>query len=121
MILTADKFEQIVASLKSYGTTSRSAEKRAAPRVGLRMQIAIVPHTPGEPAKQQFVWLRDISVGGMGFLNSRPMTVGTFLLVCLPKGQKDTLTILYRVVRCVPISDKQFVIGVKLERVIGRK
>jgi hypothetical protein len=115
LILTAGKFEQIMATLKS---ESGSREKRESARVGLRMQARIIVHSQKEPVQGKLVWLRDVSTEGIGFMHVTPVAVGTLMVVCLPRGTAGSLKLLYRIVRCNSVDKDQYILGAKLDRVL---
>jgi len=116
MLLTADRFEQILATLKS--DAARSGEKRLAPRVGMRTQLEIIAGAEGKACKRHVVWLRNLSGEGMGFANGQPIPPGTLLIACLARGRYEVLRILYQVVHCTPLVDGQYMVGAKLLRVL---
>jgi len=116
MILTADRFEQILATLKS--DAARAGDKRLAPRVGLRMQLQIIAGAEGKVGQRHVVWLRNLSSEGMGFVNGQPIPPGTLLIACLARGRYEVLRILYQVVHCTRLVDGQYMVGTKLLRVL---
>ena len=118
MRLTAEQYEQIVTSLRSDSTRTRHHEKRHSPRVGLRMQVTVIPCVTGQPAKQYEMWVRDLSTNGIGLIGSEPARVGSYFLAVFKRATNETLTVLYRVVNCRQQTDRQYSIGAKLDRVI---
>ncbi len=87
------------------------------PRVGLRMQVAIVPCVEGAAPEEQIAWMRDLSRTGIGLVHDRPMWPGTFFLANFSKGTA-TLTAVYRVIHCAPEGETHFRIGAALERTL---
>ncbi|HWP40009.1 MAG TPA: hypothetical protein VNL70_03715 [Tepidisphaeraceae bacterium] len=117
MLLTADRFEQIVATLKA--DAARLTDKRLAPRVGLRMQMEIIACAGEKAGRRYVVWLRNLSSEGMGFVNSQAIPIGTLLVACLARGRYEVLRILYQVVHCTRLADGQHTVGAKLLRILG--
>lgn len=117
MLLTADRFEQIVATLKS--DVARFSDKRLAPRVGLRMQLEIMTGAEGKAGRRHVVWLRNLSSEGMGFVNNQPIPPGTPVIACLARGRCQVLRIAYQVVHCTRLVDGQYMVGAKLLRVMA--
>jgi hypothetical protein len=77
MALTAEAFDQIVNSLKS-DCGRRFNEKRHKPRVGVRGRVQIVQIRPDgsiEPPLE--VWVRDVSINGIGILHNKPLAKGS--------------------------------------------
>src|SRR5215207_7538318 len=97
MRLTAEQFEQILASLKSDTSRPRSQDKRSSPRVGVRMQATIIPCLPGEDAKPHVVWVRDLSVHGIGLVHNDSLPVGSYFLALFQRKAGERLTVLYTV------------------------
>lgn len=120
MQLTAEYFEQIIASLRhDRGGSSRSSERRGMARVGLRAQVTIVPCSAAPEAT--LAWIRDLSANGIGFMSARMLALDSFALVSLPRRDGTRLNLVYTVVRCVPAGTGQFLVGAHLERVVGRE
>jgi hypothetical protein len=118
MRLSAEQYEQIVAALRSDQSRQRQADKRTAPRVGLRMKLQIIPCIPTKTPQKLLLRIRDISGSGIGLLHSEPMLPGTFFLAGFLRGNGQSLMVLYRVVRCKSVGHRQFTIGATFERLI---
>lgn len=120
MILTADRYEQIISTLRSDDPSVRGSEKRLSPRVGLRMQIVLLPKSQGPRtiANRLTVWLRNLSAAGIGFIHPKPIAKGSRLIACLPRDREDFLTILYQVIHCTRVVDGQYHIGARLEQIL---
>lgn len=116
MQLTAEQFHEIISSLKSDALHGR----RAAPRVGLRLQVTIIPCTETN-VKEQTAWLRDLSVSGMGFIHDRPMQVGSFLVVRFNRDAGEAIAVLVEVNRSKQVGPTSFEIGTRIERVVTRE
>ena len=114
MHLQADQYERIVTQLRS----EHKRERRGAPRVGLRAKIDLIPCCTGAAARLHTVWLRDLSASGIGFIFHEALAVGTYVVIALPRAAQATLDMLFYVARCSPLSNGQFSIGARFERVI---
>jgi hypothetical protein len=115
MQLTSEQFHEIISSLKSDALSGR----RAAPRVGLRLQVTIIPCTQTNVVEQT-VWLRDLSVSGMGFIHNRSLPVGGFLVTRFQRDQGDAIAVLVEVTRCKQVGPMSFEIGTRIERDVTR-
>ena len=117
MLLSAEQYEQICSQLRTLRDNVGRSERRSRPRAGLRAQITLLPcrATASEPRK---VWVRDLSPDGIGFISNEMITVGTPLLITLPRPNGDALEVLYITTRAVHLTKDQFSIGARLERVI---
>src|SRR4051794_38071022 len=76
MQLTAKNLSELIHSLRLSKTGK--GQKRAEPRVGIRIKVELVlldPHT-GFGAERVSAWVRDISAGGIGLLCNRGFKEG---------------------------------------------
>jgi hypothetical protein len=81
MHLTAKSLKELIDSLRS--NTAEPGERRAEPRVGLRVRAEIL--LPGGGASKLGVWVRDVSAAGIGILCEKEFEPGdTFALVLGP-------------------------------------
>jgi hypothetical protein len=110
--LTAQLYQEILASLRSDSPQSRTTEKRAQGRVGLRCSVDIIPATPR--AKPVTVWVRDISMKGIGIVSPVGIPEGMMFIVQLPRDREAPLTVTYKVVHCRRINSDLFSIGCML-------
>ena len=70
--LTAEMLNDIVSNLKSDNSGTRGSDKRAQGRVGLRGLLDVVPCTFNKEANKPLsVWVRDISVNGLGLMTAQ--------------------------------------------------
>ena len=116
MQLTPEQFHGIISSLRSEALAGR----RASPRVGLRLQLSIIEC--GQPnAAEQVVWLRDLSVTGMGFVHTRPFSRGSHLVARFQQPGGQTISLKVQVIRSKQVGPMSFEIGTKIERMIPRE
>jgi hypothetical protein len=115
MMLTAQLFQQILTSLRS-DTGRRFNEQRLGPRVGVRGKIKLLRGAADLEHRQLpfEVWVRDVSISGIGLLSSEPMTTGTQFRAQFPKVDDEPLTLVYVVVHCKSVSKGLYVIGARL-------
>ncbi|MDP9173474.1 MAG: hypothetical protein M3O30_06365 [Planctomycetota bacterium] len=118
MNLSADLFNEIVASLRSDGPDSRAQEKRTQGRVGLRCTMDLVPFPTPEGTRPTTVWLRDISINGIGFVSSARVSDRSELIARLPRPNQTPLSILYKVRYCRRLSSDLFSVGASFEHVM---
>jgi hypothetical protein len=117
--LPAEQFKEIIRSLRSDGQGRRSLEKRTGPRVGLRARLSLRIHRAGVLSKNSIlVWLRDLSVEGIGLVHSQPLEDGDEFLAEFPLRNQQNLNVLYRVVHCKMLSKNLFCIGARLVRML---
>jgi len=114
MALTAQMFNQIMKGLKS-DNGSRPNEQRTNPRVGVhgRADIRTLPFPPAGGRKVS-VWVRDLSIDGVGILHSVALPEGTrFVLTYHQPGGKD-LNVVYIVAHTAQVSKGLFGIGARV-------
>jgi hypothetical protein len=111
--LTAQLYKQILASLRSDSSSSRTTEKRGQGRVGLRCSVDIIPSVPN--AKRINVWVRDISLRGIGIVSPVNLPEGTLFIAQLPSERESPLVVTYRVVHCHRINSDLYSVGCILE------
>jgi c-di-GMP-binding flagellar brake protein YcgR len=116
MQLTAEQFNGIIASLRS----DPLAGRRGAPRVGLRLRVTVIPCAETNVVEQT-VWLRDLSVTGMGFVHSRPFPEGSHLVTRFHQADNESIAILVEVTRCKEVAPKTYEIGTRIDRLITRE
>ncbi|HEV7299150.1 MAG TPA: hypothetical protein VGN72_07275 [Tepidisphaeraceae bacterium] len=99
-------------------TATNVRESRRAVRSPRVRDIVIYPDarpsTGGYSAQ-----LQDVSTFGLGFVQSRPMTIGTEFVLRLELEDDQTMPLLFRVAYCRPEAANQFRIGAQLLRVIN--
>lgn len=121
--LTADVFEQIVASLRSDGGR-RMHEKRNRPRVGLRNTLEIMPCPElgaHEAPPSAVVWVRDVSCEGLGFVCPCPFPTDMQFIAEFDRSGSPKLRVQYRIAYCKPISSGLHSVGARLVNVLADK
>lgn len=117
--LPAEQFREIIRSLRSDGQGRRSLEKRTGPRVGLRARLSIRLHRGGVLNKNStLVWLRDLSVEGIGLVHTQPLEDGDEFIAEFPLRNQQNLNVLYRAVHCKMLSKNLFCVGARLVRML---
>jgi hypothetical protein len=113
MMLSAELYRQIIDALRS--DPAGAAEKRAAPRVGLRAQVLVLL----DGKTRVHLWCRNLSVGGIGLMHAHPLDAGTEFVVCLPASAlSDPVCLSCIVVHCERKSER-FLIGARIVRTLS--
>lgn len=115
MQLTAEQFNGIISSLRSDALAGR----RGAPRVGLRLQVTVIPCAE-QDVVEQTVWLRDLSISGMGFVHSQPFAEGSYLVARFHQDAGDSIAVLVEVTRCKQVAATSYEIGTRIDRMVTR-
>ena len=116
-MLTAEALADILRALRA--DAARPSDKiggrrrRSAPRVGVRLQISILPLDGQLPASQArvLVRVRDLSPTGLGFVHREPLAKGQPFVIRLPKAIGGIARLLGRVEHCRRIDGGQYQIG----------
>ena len=98
---------------KSAANGHDGRERRRSARVAREGCLLIRPYLGGVMAAAVRVKFKDVSAVGIGFTHDLPLTPGAQFVVELP-GRNTNKTILYTVVRCVPMEHGQFHIGARM-------
>ena len=121
MRLSAEQFESILASLRSFDQCNRTVEKRRSPRVGLRMIATMFRcehRAPGATPVARDAKIRNVSAEGIGLTLSEPIGRGEFVILGFRRSTGELLSVLYRITHCERMSDRTYAVGAHLERVI---
>jgi hypothetical protein len=119
MKLSADQFEQILGSLRSFKASGDNNDKRRSPRVGLRMNATLIACNTGHAAQPHTVRVRDVSAEGIGLTHVEALAAGSYFIVAFRRSAGEVLSVLYRVAHCHRMSDRAFAVGGMLERVLS--
>ena len=117
MKFSAEMFKQIISTLRSDGAGSRGHEKRLEGRVGLRSSVDIIPYTVDDKEGKIIpVWIRDMSVNGLGLVSSVQLAANIdFVIGFIRDGQKP-LSVRYKVRHCKRLARDLHSIGASFER-----
>jgi hypothetical protein len=118
MKLTAETFEELVASLKAQGCPENADRKFA--RVGLQVSAQmIVMAEPGVPPERHTVKIRDLSVEGLNILHQASMRQGRPFVIELPRIVGPELRILCIVRHCRLVGANLYSIGAIFRRAVA--
>jgi hypothetical protein len=119
MQLTGELLQQIMKALRPDLSDRRERDPRTAPRVGIRSTVTIVPQHHTDPrAPGLKVWVRDVSVSGIGVLLSTQLLPGSSFTASFPRKSGPPIVAIYTVQYCKCISKDLYSIGGKLERLM---
>ena len=95
----------------SHAPARGSSERRATPRIRVdrRVRFRLADNADAVPVDAH---LLDVSAGGVGLRVSSPMVAGDeFFLMLFDAVELASTPLRYRVVRCEPLGDGQFLVG----------
>lgn len=114
MKLSASQFLRIIDTLKSDPQLGR----RRNPRVGLRAKVNMVPCVEKGPVQRFEVWVRDLSVEGVGFVHCDELDAGSFVVLHFPAKDDTGISVLCQVMRSHRIGPKSVDIGARIDHVL---
>jgi hypothetical protein len=113
MQLAVQDYAAIIASLKEGAQAGGHHEKRRATRMELQSKVVVAPVNNGVIGTAFCDLTRDISLTGMGLLQSVAMNRDQHLVVRLPRGAKKALFVLCVVMHCRALADGLFGVGIE--------
>jgi hypothetical protein len=96
-------FNEIVTTLRLADKERDWNDRRAYPRVPMQKCMAIIPYQAGVTGETANVWVRDISLGGVGLVHFAHMEQDDEFLIRLPQLNGHAV-MLCRVSYCAPLS-----------------
>ena len=121
MNLEERTFNEIVTALRLADKERDWNERRAYPRVPMQKCMAIIPYRAGATGEAADVWVRDISIGGIGLVHYREMEPDEEFLIRLPQ-LTGFASMLCRVSYCTALSGETckglYGIGARFVRVM---
>ena len=115
MKLTSSQFLRILETLRSDPLQGR----RKTPRVGLRCKAMMVPCVESGPVERHEVWVRDLSVEGIGFLFNDTLPLGSFVVFQFSPEGDSSLSVLCQVTRAHRVAAKSVEIGARIDHVLS--
>jgi len=95
-------------------------ERRRDTRMRHRVDAQIAPWKRNRQGEPFIVRIEDFSPGGVGLTHTDGLPLGSEYLLRVPRPHADELILLLSVVRCVPVEDGSFHIGLELSSVMDQ-
>lgn len=119
MHLSAQHFAEVVEALRRGGSAGSGHERRQITRIEAQTQLQIARYANGASAEEITVLTRDVSIGGIGLLQSSPMKSGEQIVVRLPRIDRQPLFVLSKITHCRQMADGIYGIGVQFNRLLN--
>lgn len=119
MHLSAQHFAEVVQSLRRTTSESSGHERRQITRIEAQAPLQIARYINGNSTEEFTVLTRDISIGGVGLLQSAPMKTGEQIVVRLPRIDRTPLFVLSKITHCRQMADHIYGIGVQFHRLLN--
>jgi hypothetical protein len=90
-------------------------ERRRACRVQLTVPAKIIPWQNDQSRERPAidVTIEDFSTTGVGLIHARPLKVNDRYLLEVPRPKRDSLWVVLRVSRCLPMDDGTYGVGLE--------
>src|SRR5687768_9728047 len=105
MELTPSQFSDVRESLTTAEKTDRAAEKRKFTRLPVHGKVTLTHHPSGH---SHTALTRDLSINGMGIVQSRPATPGDHYLATLPRAENHPLQAPSTLVAAPPLAERLY-------------
>jgi hypothetical protein len=102
---------QVSEMLRAIRCDRKVSDRRRAPRIGLRAKVDMIT-SPQQPETAQ-VWVRNISLSGVGLLHSRKLGIGDTIVLRFPTADRKLLSVPCEVIHCQSIPNQFYRIGAK--------
>ena len=112
MELTPSQFSEVRESLIAAETTDRAAEKRKFTRLPVHGKVTLTHHPTGQ---SHTALTRDLSINGMGLVQSRLAKPGDQYLATLPRVEDHPLQVLCTVVAARPLAEGLFCVHLQFQ------
>ena len=119
MQLTNQDFAEIVESLRGSGVPSDGYERRQATRVSVQTAVFAAPLVGGRPGSVRTMLTRDLSLTGVGLIQSTPVSENEAMIVKLPKVSKRPVFVLVKPVQCRLLAESIYAIGAQFVSVVN--
>ncbi len=94
-------------------------ERRRSCRVKHRVAAKLAPWRGRPEASNPItVTIEDFSTTGVGLLHSHPLKLGAQFLLEVPRPEKKPWWVVLRVVRCLPMDDGNFGVGLEASQIL---
>jgi hypothetical protein len=112
MKLPLRDFADVITAMKGPGDKAAGAEKRSAARMTVNAKINLHLIDNDRVVRSFSALTRDISITGMGVLQSVALSSGQNVVVALPRPQSP-LFVICSVMHCRPLADGVLAVGLE--------
>jgi hypothetical protein len=118
MRLPLRDYADIVTILKVPGRDLPATEQRGAARIAVEARVQMyLPNRDGSAYHPYTALTRDISLSGMGLLQSIALPEGSQVTASLPRPSTPLL-VCCKVIQCRPLVDGLLIIGLSFEQIL---
>ena len=117
--LSTQYFAEVVDALRFGAMTTAAHERRQVTRIEVQCPIQIAQYVNGGSTDERDVITRDISIGGIGLMQSIPMEPGKQIVVRLPRREKPPLFVLSQVAYAHRLAEGIYGVGARFKRLLN--
>ena len=116
--ISAERFSDIVNSLKTERGNGADVDERRQPRADINARATIIPLRESCNPGPLTVLVRNLSPAGIGFLHERPMSLDEQFALVLPRSGDTPAIVLCAVACWQPLAGDVYGIGARYVRVL---
>jgi hypothetical protein len=116
--LTNQDLAEVLEALRESGPPSEGFERRQSTRVMVQTAVFAAPVIAGKPGPVRTLLTRDMSLMGIGLIQSTPIGEHEALILKLPKAHKKPIFVLARPVQCRQLAESIYAIGAQFVSVV---
>lgn len=117
--LSTQHFAEVVDALRLGAMTTAAHERRQVTRIEVQCPIQIAHYVNGSSTDERDVLTRDISIGGIGLMQSISMEPGKQIVVRLPRRERPPLFVLSQVTYSRRLAESIYGIGAHFKRLLN--
>jgi hypothetical protein len=119
MQLTNQDFAEVLEALRGGNQSGEGFERRQSTRVAVQTAVFAAPLVAGRPGNVRTMLTRDLSLMGMGLMQSTPVSENDAFIVKLPKLSKKPVFVLVKPVQCRLLAESIYAIGAQFVSVVN--
>lgn len=117
--LTNQDFAEVLEALRGTGQPGEGFERRQSTRVAVQTAVFVAPVVNGRPGNVRTLLTRDLSLVGIGLIQSTPVNESEAFILKLPKLSKKPVFVLIKAMQCRLLADSMYAIGAKFVSVVN--
>jgi hypothetical protein len=120
MKLALRDFAEIVETMRGPAVANGGAEHRRAARMTITYKVIAIVEEAGKPMQTYTALTRDISLTGLGLLQTIKLIPPQEVIVALPRNTKP-LFVVATALHCRPLADGLLAVGLEFARMLDEK
>jgi c-di-GMP-binding flagellar brake protein YcgR len=121
MQLPLREFADVITALKGPGDRAGPSEKRRAARMTVTARVTLHLVDNNRVVRSFSAITRDISITGMGLLQSVALSMNQNVVLALPRPHSPPLFVVSTVVACRPLADGLVTVGLEFAEMASKE